>query len=280
MSEGLTKKQIKELRRLQKSQNRNISEKNNSFKWIAIAVVSALFLVMFVGIIAVAKNKNNPKTEDGKVAIADDAHIRTSSLPDVESSASAENVVTLVEYADIQCPACRDKHPDINQLLANYEGKLRVIFKHFPLTSIHPNAMEASIASEAVGKQGKFFEYLDLLYEKQAEWSALKLPDKKFEEYAKSVGVNIEQYKKDLEDPQIQALVDKQRNEGIANGVTGTPSFFLENTRIATPLNLDEFKKLIDEAIKNKNPEGVIPTNSVTKPIEKEAIPDSLNLQE
>lgn len=281
MSEGLTKKQLKELRKLEKMQNRNFEQKNNSFKWIAISVVSALFLVMFIGIIVVSKNKNNPTTEDGKVAIAENAHVRTSSLAGVESTASAENVVTLVEYADLQCPACKTYHPDVKQLLANYEGKLRLLFKHFPLTNIHPNAMDAAIASEAVGKQGKFFEYVDLLYEKQAEWSDLKVVDQKFEEYAKSIGVDIEQYKKDLQDPSIRELIDDQRNEGIANGVTGTPSFFVNNVRIATPPNLNEFKKVIDEALMEVGSSSNEESKKVdTQKTEEEAVPESLPLQQ
>ncbi len=280
MSEGLTKKQLKELRKLEKMQNRNIEQKNNSFKWIAISVVSALFLLMFVGIIVVAKNKNNPKTEDGKVKIADNGRVRTFESGENESTASAQNTntVTLVEYADLQCPACKLYHPDLKQLLVDYKGQLRLVFKHFPLTSIHPNAQEAAIASEAVNKQGKFFEYIDILYEKQEEWSGLQVPDEKFEEYAKSIGIDIEKYRADIKESSTAASVEEHRNEGIANGVTGTPSFFLNNERIVTPANLTEFKKVIDEALKSDGEAS--PAEVKTEAPKEESVPNALPLQE
>jgi len=280
MTDGLTKKQIKELRKLEKMQNRSIEQKSNSFKWIAISVISALFLLMFVGIIAVAKNKNNPKTEDGKVTIADNGHIKMVEPKTTDSTASAENskVVTLVEYGDFQCPACKLYYPDVKQLLVNNPGKLRLVFKNFPLINIHPNAMDAAIAAEAVGKQGKYFEFIDILYEKQTEWAELKVPDDKFVEYAKSLGIDIDKYKNDLKDPVITALIDSQRNEGIANGVTGTPTFFLEGVRLNTPANLTEFQKVISDAI---GKEGTsVKTKDSPSPTVGSSVPTALPLQE
>ncbi len=281
MSEGLTKKQIKELRKLEKMQNRNIEQKSNSFKWIAISVISALFVLMFVGIIAIAKNKNNPKTEDGKVQIADNGHIKIVEPKETDSTASAVNskVVTLVEYGDFQCPACKLYHPDVKQLLVNNPGKLKLVFKNFPLINIHPNAMDAAIAAEAVGKQGKYFEFIDMLYEKQAEWSELKVPDDKFAEYAKSLGIDIEKYKNDLKDPAITALIDSQRNEGIANGVTGTPTFFLEGVRINTPANLVDFQKIISQALGEDSEKKPEPEESPSPTVDS-SIPKALPLQE
>ncbi len=281
MTDGLTKKQIKELRKLEKLQNRSFEQKNNSFKWITIAVISGLFLLMFAGIIAVAKNKNNPTNEDGKVQIADNGHSRMIEPKEGTSTASAEStkIVTLVEYADFQCPACKLYYPDVKQLLVNNPGKLKLVFKNFPLINIHPNAMDAAIAAEAVGKQGKYFEFVDMLYEKQTEWSEIKAPDQKFEEYAKSLGIDIDKYKNDLKDPAITALIDSQRNEGIANGVTGTPTFFLEGVRINTPANLTEFQKVISDALGQDAVK--MPTSEKTpSPTVDSSVPKALPLQE
>lgn len=271
MAEGLTKKQFKELRKLEKMQSHNLEQKNNSIKWIAIAAVSALFLILFVGVIIVAKNKNNPQASNASVSFADNGHPRmlTSQGEDATISANpAVKSITLVEYGDIQCPACKVYHPIVKQLLASYPERVKLIFKNFPLTSVHPNAMNAAIAAEAVGRQGKYFQFVDLMYEKQDEWAGLDDPQPKFEEYVKSLGLSVEQFQKDQKDPAIAKLINDERNEGIQNGVSGTPSFFVDGKKIENPNSIGDFKKIIDAELKTvsgQNPPQVQPTSAPNK---------------
>ena len=278
MAEGLSKKQLKELRKLEKMQAKNLEQKNSSVKWIAITIVSVLFLVLFVGIIVVAKNKNNPSTPGGKATFSEGRHVRTigNPKPDATDSANKSTAVTLVEYADLQCPACKTYHPIVKQLIEAYPGQLRVVFKHFPLTSIHPNAMDAAIAAEAAGKQNKFFEFVDIAYERQGEWAGLPNPDDKFAEYAKEAGVDVAKYKEDLKDSTLSKNVDTEREEGITNGVTGTPSFFLEGERIQNPADIDAFKVLINEALKADSKSTTEPTSVPTET----SAPGKLQLQQ
>lgn len=253
MAEGLTKKQLKELRKLEKLQERNLEQKNNSVKWLAISVVSVLFFVLFVGVILVAKNKNNPSTPSGKVEFSAAGHdriIRTKETDATDSASQAKDVLTIVEFGDLQCPACKSYHPIVKGLIDAYPDRVMVKFKHFPLISIHPNAMPGAIAAEAAGRQNKFFEFVDLAYEKQEEWSALPDPQAKFEEYAKAIGLDVEKFKKDQADPEVRKAIDAQREEGIANGVSGTPTFFIEGEKIQSPASLEEFKKLIEPKLK------------------------------
>lgn len=271
MAEGLTKKQFKELRKLEKMQSHNLEQKSNSIKWIAIAAVSALFLILFVGVIIVAKNKNNPQASNASVSFADNGHPRmlTSQGEDATISANpAVKSITLVEYGDIQCPACKVYHPIVKQLLASYPERVKLIFKNFPLTSVHPNAMNAAIAAEAVGRQGKYFQFVDLMYEKQDEWAGLDDPQPKFEEYVKSLGLSVEQFQKDQKDPAIAKLINDERNEGIQNGVSGTPSFFVDGKKIENPNSIGDFKKIIDAELKTvsgQNPPQVQPTSAPNK---------------
>lgn len=277
MAEGLTKKQLKELRKLEKLQERNLEQKNNSVKWIAISVVSVLFFVLFVGVILVAKNKNNPSTPSGKVEFSATGHdrmIRTKEADATDSASQAQDVLTIVEFADLQCPACKSYHPIVKGLVDAYPDRVMVKFKHFPLISIHPNAMPGAIAAESAGRQNKFFEFVDLAYEKQEEWSALPNPQSKFEEYAKAIGLDIEQFKKDQSNPEVKKAVDTQREEGIANGVSGTPTFFIEGEKIQTPTSLEEFKKLIDPKLKPSGSSTA--TQKVTTPT---TAPGNLQLQ-
>lgn len=182
-------------------------------------------------------------------------------------------MVTVVEYADLQCPACKQYQPIVTELLKAFPGQAKLVFKHFPLLSIHPNAMDAAIAAEAAGRQNNFFEYVDLVYLKQDEWAALPNPQTKFEEYATELGLDLEQFKKDQKDKALEQKVNDERNEGIANGVSGTPTFFVAGVRIENPASLDEFKKIINEALVketgNESPTNTIPTTP----------PDTLPLQ-
>lgn len=279
MAEGLSKKQIKELRKLEKMQSRNLEQKNNTVKWVAIAVISILFLVFFVGVIMVAKDKNKPQTADGSTVFADNGRVRTAGGQNGEevSTGSAEKAtasVTFVEYADLQCPACKQYHPIIKELLAAYPDQVRLVFKHFPLYSIHPNAMDSAIAAEAAHKQNKFFEYVDLLYERQSEWSSLPDPAEKFNEYASELGLDVDRFKKDLDDPGIPQLIEDHRSEGITNGVTGTPTFFVNGERISSPSNLEEFKKIVDQELA-----GSATQSTEDSPSPTEAL-DNLKLQQ
>ena len=176
MAEGLTKKQIKELRKLEKMQSRNVEEKNGTVKWIAIAVISAVFLLLFVGIIIVAKQKNKPQTASGNAQFANNGHARmlTKEGKDATNSANpAQKVVNMVEYGDLQCPACKSYNPVVTELLKAFPEQLKLVFKNYPLTQVHPNAMAASVAAEAAAKQGKFYEFVDAAYAKQEEWAGL-----------------------------------------------------------------------------------------------------------
>lgn len=257
MAEGLSKKQLKELRKLEKMQARNLEKQNDKFKWIAISVVCALFLVLFAGVILVAKNKNKPQNANGSVAIADDGHVRmldAKGKDDASRSAEkAKKAVTLVEYGDFQCPACKAYHPVVKELLAAYPDQLKLVFKNFPLTTLHPNAMNAAIAAEASAKQDKYFEFTDILYDHQEEWAGLPDPSQKFNEYAKSLGMDVKKFDSDQKDPEIPKLIETHRSEGTNNGVLGTPTFFIDGKKIDNPANLEDFKKVISSELSKAN---------------------------
>lgn len=279
MAEGLSKKQLKELRKLEKERSINMEQKNNTVKWVAIAVVSAIFLAIFVGVILVAKNNKNPETNAVEATFEENAYVRTAggkgpSDPSTGSATTSENVVTLVEYADLQCPACKSYHPVVVDLLGAYPDQLRLVFKHFPLISIHPNAMDSALAAEAAGRQGKFFEYVDQLYLVQSEWSNLPNPQEKFEEYATTLGLDIEKFRTDMKDPALKELIEAHRSEGINNGVTGTPTFFVNGQRIGNPSSIEEFKKIIDEQLGSTTSE-----NATTTEQEPAATDDNLQIQ-
>ena len=160
--------------------------------------------------------------------------------------------VTLVEYSDFQCPACKAYEDIIKQLRESYSGEdLRIVYRHFPLRSIHPNADLAAQAAEAAGEEGKFWEMKDLLFKNQAEWSQEKDPKGLFGAYAKSIGLDVAEFDEDLlPEDDSKERVEKDYQSGVALGVNSTPTFILNGVVLKNPQNLDEFKKLIDAELK------------------------------
>lgn len=162
--------------------------------------------------------------------------------------------VILVEYGDFQCPACKSYYPIIKQIKEDYGDDIKFQFKHFPLVQIHPNAFIASRAAEAAGKQGKFFEMHDLLYENQDSWKDSSSPSTIFEGFAQQLGLNLDQYKTDVASEEIASIINADVKAGQALGANSTPTFVLNDKKIEeTPKSLEEFKALIDEAIKNSS---------------------------
>jgi protein-disulfide isomerase len=98
--------------------------------------------------------------------------IRTGSNPPLGSTNSSVNSVTIVVFSDYQCPYCARVEPTLKQLLQQNEGKIKIYFRDFPLSSIHPFAEKAAEASRCAGEQGKYWEYHDMLFQKQNEWAS------------------------------------------------------------------------------------------------------------
>lgn len=160
--------------------------------------------------------------------------------------------VTLVEYGDFQCPSCGQFYSITQEVIKKYGDEITFQFRNFPLTQIHPNAMAAHRAAEAAAKQDKFWQMHDLLYERQQLWSNSKNPVQVMDDYATELGLNVDQFKKDYQSAEINAIINADIEAGTAKKVTGTPTFFLNDEQVDTSklTSIDEFNKLIDAAIK------------------------------
>lgn len=161
--------------------------------------------------------------------------------------------VTLVEYGDFQCPACGQYYPAVEQVYEKYQDQITFQFRHFPLTSIHPNAFASSRAAEAASKQGKFFEMYQQLYTNQEAWSESSTPSKLFEKYAKDIGLDVAKYKTDFASAAVNDAIQADLAAGEKAGVNSTPTFVLDGKVIKNPKpTVEEFSKIIDEAIAKK----------------------------
>ena len=129
--------------------------------------------------------------------------------------------IDIVEFSDFQCPFCKRVEPTIKRVKDEYGDDVRVVFKHMPL-SIHPQAKGAHAAAEAAHKQGKFWEMHDLIFENQRQ-----LNDDAYLSYAKSIGLDIEQFQKDAKSSVVLSKIEADTAEAGKLGVTGTPAFFI-----------------------------------------------------
>jgi|SRR5215467_5766032 len=176
--------------------------------------------------------KNIPESE-GVLAKTntDSAHIRGN--PDAP--------VTLEEFGDFQCPPCGKFSEFGEELLKEYNSRLRLVFRNFPLSG-HEHAREAALAAEAAGLQGKFWEMHDTLYREQDTWSKATNVRELFESYAGTIGLDVNQFKKDMDGDKARERVDSDRALADFLGVKATPTLFINNRPVEP---------------KDKNPEGV-----------------------
>jgi protein-disulfide isomerase len=153
--------------------------------------------------------------------------------PAYRQKGPADAPVVIVEFSDLQCPACRYAVEPLKNLYALYPGKIRVVYKHFPLDRVHPHARGAARLAECAGKEGKFWELHDQIYENQHEWyGSEKFPDDQFARYAKKAGLDYKKLSACAQDPAIDAVVTKDAADGDARWVSSTPTFFLNGKRL------------------------------------------------
>ncbi len=157
--------------------------------------------------------------------------------------------VTLVEYSDFQCPACRAYTPIVEELSKLYKQNIRIVYRHFPLTTIHRNAFSASVAAESAGIQGKFWEMHDMLFDKQSDWSSSTDVENVFKTYAKELNLDMDKFTLDYNSETATNRVQANMDSGIKLKINSTPTFFLNGVKVENLTGLEAFRNLIDPLI-------------------------------
>lgn len=152
--------------------------------------------------------------------------------------------VTLVEYGDYECPHCRQVQPIITELRSRFGDRLRYVFRHLPISAVHPDAQLAAEAAEAAAAQGQFWEMHSLLFEHQRE-----LDERHLVEYATELGLDIEQFAHELAEHVHGDRVRKDLMSGVQSGANGTPTFFLNGVRYDGPWDLDSLLAEIEKPL-------------------------------
>lgn len=160
---------------------------------------------------------------------------------------SDDALITIVEWSDFQCPFCNRVAPTLAQIEKTYGSKVRIVFKHMPL-SIHSKAPGAHAAAEAAHRQGKFWEMHDKIFASQRD-----LAPETFERYAEEVGLDLEQFKKDVASADVKKVVAADMRQAAELGVTGTPAFFVNGKFLSGAQPFDNFKRTIDAELEKKS---------------------------
>jgi protein-disulfide isomerase len=156
--------------------------------------------------------------------------------------------VTIVEFSDFQCPYCGREFPVVERLMKEYDGKVRLVFRHFPL-DFHPYAQKAAEAGACAAEQGtdKFWKLHDKMFGNQQ-----KLAVDDLKGYAKDVGVDTAKFEKCLDGGEKRALVEADEKAGQQAGVNGTPAFFVNGIFINGAVPYEQFKETVDRELKQK----------------------------
>ena len=130
--------------------------------------------------------------------------------------------VTIVEYGDFECPNCKQAAPAVKLLLERFAGRVRMVFRHFPLEEVHPHALAAAEAAECAGGQGKFWEMHDLLFANQDH-----LKTNQLHSYAERLQLDMARYTSEMDDEVYRQRIREQMDGARRSGVRATPTFFV-----------------------------------------------------
>ncbi|MBI3559060.1 thioredoxin domain-containing protein [Candidatus Gottesmanbacteria bacterium] len=157
---------------------------------------------------------------------------------------ASEAKVTVVEFSDFQCPACKSAEPIITAVLTQYKDKIKFVYRHYPLPN-HEFAMIAAQAAEAAALQNKFWEYHDKLFEKSPDLSRENLII-----LAKDLNLDMDKFTKDLDSDVVKQKVADDQADGNRAGVNATPTFYINGTQFTGVLPLSQFQQEIEKRLK------------------------------
>lgn len=153
--------------------------------------------------------------------------------------------VTLVEYGDFECPNCKQAMPAVKHLLERFPGRLRVVYRHFPLEEVHPHALHAALTAESAARQGRFWQMHDLLFENQTH---LKL--NQLRGYAEKLELDMVRYDAEMKDEVYLQRVREHIEGGNLSGARATPTFFINGKLHDVSFGLQHLAEGVKAALK------------------------------
>jgi len=158
--------------------------------------------------------------------------------------------ITIVEFSDYQCPFCRRWHDEVYQpLLAAYPGKIKLVYRNLPLTSIHPDALSAAEAAMCAGDQNAYWQYHEKLF------SSESLNTDVYMQYAQELGLNTQSFQTCITDHKYQQAIQADSSFAIDLGISSTPTFFINGLAVVGAQPLSVFKQVIDKELAGEIPQ-------------------------
>lgn len=206
-----------------------------------VALVFIAALVVAVAGVLVYASQSAPSVDPASSSwLRPDSH-RLSSAPDGK--------VTVVEFLDFECEGCRAAYPAVEELRERYDGRVSFVIRYFPLPS-HRNAELAARAVESAARQGDLAGMYHLMYETQSQWGERRDSQRDvFVGFARDLGLDVERFQRDLDDPAVAQRVADDRDDGLALGVTGTPTFFVNGEPLTPGSGYDELRAMIEREL-------------------------------
>lgn len=225
----------------QQSKNRKRSKKSKKGKNQEVKVLLGLGAIAVIVFFTATLFFN--RSQQGALSAADQDRLVREDSP---SRGPANAPVTLVEFLDPECESCRAAYSEVEQILDDYEGRLRYVVRYF---SNHNNSVLAVIATEAAGEQGKYWEMQEILFANQPQWGERATPQTDlFISYAGELGLDVERFTASLQNPDYAAKAERDQQDAEALGIRGTPTFFV-NGQLVYGMNGDTLRTLIDQAL-------------------------------
>ena len=218
---------------------------------VFIGIIAVTLILLFGGVYFMSRGSSTATTAkpaSTEILIPADSEKTSGIVNGNYEAASASAKVTLVEFGDYECPACGAYHPFVKQLLTDLAGKVTFVFRNFPLSQ-HANALISAYAAEAAGRQGKFWQMHDKIYETQNGWATSTDAKNIFIGYAQGLGLNMDQFKKDIDSQSVKDSVQKGVDDGNLVGITETPTYYLDGIKMNLPGTYDEFKAAVSAEV-------------------------------
>jgi protein-disulfide isomerase len=161
-------------------------------------------------------------------------------------------LVTLEEFGDFECPSCKNLATFLEQVVKDYNPRVRVIYRNFPL-AMHPHSRDAAMAAEAAALQGRFWEMHDMLFREQDVWSSATDPTMLFDSYAETLRLDVHQFRNDFNSDKVRERLKSDQARARSMGVKVAPTLFIDQHQMGTnEANPEGVRSLVDEAVKAK----------------------------
>jgi len=165
-----------------------------------------------------------------------------------KQTSNQEKPIQIIEFGDFQCPACAGINPTLKKVISDREQDINFIFRHFPLPQ-HKNAMISSLAVEAAGEQGKYWEMYNKIFENQDNWSESDNAKEIFINYAKELTLDDAKFTQDLDKEELKARINTDMKDAQALGINSTPTFFVNGIKLSRPPSYSTFIEIIDQEL-------------------------------